>query len=1211
MPGQDFSRPLIGAGAGVSNEFAHAEANAGIDFLASAELKRGFKTEIGITAFTNAGAGISKFVSANIEGTAFASARAGIQGQLALNFFKEFGFIVKAEAVAEAAAGVKASLGINVGDFINLALKDKSNLGLPMELLLLLLEEVEIGGSFYIDISASAKAHCTISLSGTLLPKTGQKAGFRFTTKAGAGLAKGVGMAFQAGIGFKDFRRFYGRAVDKTVDEVLSQVIMHLPPQAKPITPFINAFGPIAKMSLRMSYDIGEKIIKNNIGKTPDEAQALCNECIKIILEEVQRFSIEKLTEYSLREIKEAMLSTVKNSGNDIWDKTSGERRELADVLTKFPEEPFQPIAENIQYWKDLILKIINLAEKLFPGMNVDEDMTEKITLLYCAAELSIEAIRVKINTATAYVVIPTGTQSVHSEPFINPLSVQPPLFIQNAIRTKTGMTSGADISYADILKYLTDDLIIDGVLAKIPELKTFVGIFKEDFNEAEKEILKLLLSSAGAFIQKNNGAVFPKDSLKILVKSIDRFLTKKFRTEVLTEINKHISDPVLKMYMDEVLLSCVIYTKDVALNTALNWETAPYTNDDFTEALAGVMMMFLGRSIVLMSDTLLTATQNEVQAICNDIAGKIETNHKDIKPLKPLLKDENLKQLFAETLRVGGEVLGPLPDDSRRRVRMLLYQVFEVIKPGQEQEFLEELQNQLFIPNVADIQALCRELAEIAKYRFGLFAEKILLNIGRYILESLEDLFQHLLHLILDWEKNLAASLLLIAGELNTIDQKIIAINTAITAQYRLMRNAYTAFVTKINSTQIRNAIKTTLTDRFFSVAEVLLKEQNAYRLLPRNVKASAESTLRTAINTLLNTPVLNPVYDSIDAIGNELDDLMPDAKRLDVNRNLSEQFLDLVLDKIEEKIRQHFGSTKPGITVAVNFSYTVPEVIITPAVHVPPKVITPAIDVPATPFSPAYTIPAVMSPAIDIPAVITPAQTIRVNIPLGKVEVNLNPFINLVRDAINTSDFYHDKLNNFVIKLGAVMAKELEKKAEELKRSGLQGRQHNIRKIAGELSDKTPEINILKPLSLSTHVSDIPVDIQLKEVPPSFLGMQTDEIQRVHIFLNGQSVLFSSLSADARVYSEQQGVQIMRIKYSLLKKELTEGVNTITVSVIGKGGNRQQQQVHFIYNPESKQLNDIIPVKNTKQLLLRKIADAKKYASDRSSFTFKNIRP
>ena len=1022
MPGQDLSRPLVGAGASASNDFANAEANAGIDFIGSAELKRGFKTDIGITAFTNASAGISKFISASIEGTAFASARAGIQGQLALNLFKEFGFVVKAEAAAEAAAGVKAALGINIGDFINLALQDKNNHGLPVELLIMLLEEVEIGGSIYIDVSISAKAHFTMSLSGTLLPKPGEKAGFNYTTKAGAGLAKGVGMSFKAGIGFKDFGRFYGRAVDRTVDEVILQINAHLPKQAKGMAPYISAFAPISKMALRMSYGIGETIIKNNIGRSKADAQTLCNECVKIILEEVQRFSLEKIAEYTLNEIKKRIIELLNEISDNVWEQASKERNELADLLLIFPKEPFQPTVENVNYWKVIILKTITLLEKLFPTATLDEKIAEQITILYCTTELSIESIRAKVNVARAYVLVPgEGRATANSEPFTGPLTTQPPQFIKNEINTKFGRAANTDILYVDLLEYLVDDLILDEVLGEIPELKVFINIFKEEFNDAEREILKLLLSSADAFISDRNGIVVPKDTLRILVKSIDSYITKRFKTEVLFEINKHITDPTLKTYLDEVFLICVIYTKDVTLNAALDWENAPYTNDDFTEALAGLMMMFLGRTVVLMSDTLLTATQNEVKTICDDIATKIERNpnHEDLVLVKPLLKDDNVKQLIVESLRVGGEVLGPLPEETRKRVRMLLYQIFEIIQPGKEKDFLEELGNQLFIPNVKDIEALTMELVEIAKYRFGLFAERILLSIGKFIMEGLEDLFNYLADLIISWEKDLADSLLIMAAELKSINLKLIALNKLITSQYKLVETAYNNFTSKLNSTQIKNIVKQEMVKTFFSTAEVVLKDHEAYKSLHRDAKAIAETSLRAAVELVLDSPVMTPIFNSISKVGRELEGLLPDAKRLDLNDNLSEQFLHLLLDKIEEKIRRHFGSTKPSIIIAVRFSYTIPELIITPALHTPEVIVTPAIHVPATPITPAYTIPAVVIPAVNIPAVTTPAQTINVNIPLDKIEINLNLFINTMRNAISTSDFYHDALHNFATNL------------------------------------------------------------------------------------------------------------------------------------------------------------------------------------------------
>lgn len=1179
MPTQDFSRPLIGAGASAHNDFAHAEAKAGIDFTGTAQFKRGFKTEVGITAFTSAGAGVSKFIAASVEGTAFASARAGIQGQLPLNLFKEFGFVVQAEAVAEAAAGVKASLGINVGDFVQLALRDKNNLGLPVDLLLMLLDEVEIGGTFYVDVSVSAKAHCMLSLSGTLLPKNGEPAGFRFTTKAGAGLAKGVGMSFRAGIGFKDFRRFYGRATDRTIDEVLNQILLQMPGSAKALTPYISAFGPVAKISLRLAYDIGEKIIENNIGKKAVDAQSLCNACVCIILEEVQRFSLEKMATFGLQQFCKRITELLAIDTTNAWQAASVERNDLARILSDFPSEPFQPTSENISFWENLVLKAISLTAKLFPGVAADATLTEQVTLLYCAAELSIEAIRAKVNTASAYVVLPaTGITTADTQPFTSALVQQPPPFILNELNTKMGHPANQPVGYADLLQYIADDVIIDQVLAKIPELKAFIQVFKEDFGDTETEIMKLLLSSAGSFIQNQRGKIVPKDSLRILVKSIDRFLTQKFSREILTEINQHVSDPTSRMYLEEVLMPCIIYIKDVALNTALDWENSPYTNDDFTEALAGVMMMFLGRSVVLMSDTLLTATQNEVKQICDNIALQIENNDKQVKALRPLFTNDQVKQLFIDTLRVGGEVLGPLPDESRKRLRMLLYQIFDIIKPGQEQTLLNDLKNQFYIPNVNEIQALCKELTDIAKERFILFAEKVLVNIGKFIMDSLKEFFLHLLSLVVNWEKNLADSLLLVAGELRTLDQQIVAANAAMIVRYRQLERAYDALIGKINSTRIKNAIKTTVTDRFMTSAELLLKDHLVYKLLPVGVKVIAENSLRATVSALLSSPLLQPVYDIIDAVANEFDDLLPDAKRLNANDNLSEQFLDLLLDKIEAKIRRHFGSTKPGITVGLNFSY-----------HVPARVITPAIGI--------------------FPAISTPAKDVAVNIELGKVEINLSPYINLLRDAIQASDYYHDKLNDFVVKLGNIAATELEKQADELRKSHLQNRHQKMNQILSEISSKTPDIQILSPLHMSVYKNDLLAEFRLTEVAASYLGIQTDEIQRVYIILNGKSLPLEVLPPASRVSTILNGVPILNIKYPIVKSDLQKGINTFTVFVAAKGGIPFQQQRHFIYNPEGKILNEIIAPKNSRQILQQQIADAKTLATRKQRLTFKDL--
>lgn len=1187
MPSVNLSQPLVGAGASVANDVANAAASTGIDFVGAAEFNRGFKAEVGLKAFVNANAGFSKFIDAQVKGTAFASARAGVQGQLALNLFKEFGFIVRADAVAEAAAGIEGKLGIKIGDFINLVLKDKSNVGLPLELLLMLIAEVDIGGSFYIDVSASAKANCTIALTGTLLPqKPGDQAGFNFMVTAGAGLAAGMGMGFKAGIGFKDFRRFYGRAIDRSVDEVIYQINSNIPANAKAICPVVTAFGPVAKMCLRMSYDISKKIIENNVGRSAIDAQTISNECVKIILEEIQRFTLEKLVELSFSELKLLIFEGINDAADGVWEAALKERNELANLLSTFPSEPFQVTAENITYWKNLVLKAISLVEKLFPDLVVDSKIAEQITILYCATELTLEAVKSKINKTTAYAVaIGAGTVNGDSKPFTSPLTVQPPKFILNEINNKKGGTPSASLGYVDLLEYLVDDVIIENVLVKVPELKSFIDIFKTHFNESERELLKLFLENAESFVANGSGVKVPKDSLRIFVNGIDSFLTTKFKAEVMTAVHKHISDPTIKTYIEEVFLACVISTKDIALNTALNWEKAKYTNDELTEALAGVMIMFLGRSIVLMTDTLIAAVQNELKTNADSIAKLIETRDKSLpKPVRDMLQDQNFRTLIADSVRIGGEVLGPLPDDTRKKVRYLLYQIFDTVPPGQEQILIDNFKNKKFIPNEDRVNELCRELWDISVERFGLFAEKFLSKVGQFILDALEDLLQNLVGLVLNWEKNLSEALTTIAGELRTIEARRVALNRALITQYGAFERAFEELIKKLKGDEIKRAIKTDLVDKFIVAAETELNKNPVYKLLPKQGKYAAKNTLRSTVDLLLNNPVVDPIFDAMDDLGEEIDDLMPEMKNFNPKGNLPAQFMDLLLDNIEQKVRAHFRRNKPGITIGLKFHYVIPAII-----------------TPATPISPAI--------------VLFKAQTINVDIPLGKIEIDLTWFINKIRGVIEASNIYQNQLNTLIIKMGNHTATTLEIAANELKKMDQQKRQTSILKINSELTNTPKEIKIDSPINLTTYQNSVSVKIQLVSVPASYLGLNTDELQRVHAFVNGKSIPIRSFSIT------KSGTN-MQLQFSPATEDLIEGLNVLSVALIDKAGKLSQQNVSFMFvknvvlmppvnasvATKPKAINTILAL--SKDQLIINMNATKKFASEQVLLTFKNIK-
>lgn len=1091
MAGVDFSQPILGAGASAKTDFAAAQARTGLNFIGDARFKRGIKAELGVEAFANASAELSKFVHASIEGTAFARAQAGIQLQLPLNLFDEFGFSAKAEAIAEAAAGVEVALGLSIGDFVLLAKRDPNLIGLPLEILLLFLEEVSVGGSFEVNVSASAKAHASVSVAGTIIEKAGDKAGFYYTIDAGVGLAAGVGMGFKAGAEFKDFRRFFGRAVDKSVDTTIQEILKLIPPNLKlntnlnglnpadpnlNLNPWFEAFAPVAKIALRIAYDVGLKIAENNPGHSQNDTAALCDEAIKTFLEESQRFIFNKLLESGIDSIRKLLDQEVPNLSAGRWDAALQERTDLAGKLLAMPAEPFQDSQENLDYWKDLIQKTIDLVVAI---NNPNPKLTEAISIIYCTSELLMEAIRAKVNSASAYAtVIGAGTVNADTQPFKGQLNTQPDPKIVAAIRNVIG-GNGA-LTYPDLLEFLVNDIIVNNVLATFPELNQFMNIFKADFVKAENEIIKQLLLNVCSFDSsivpdpKNpqQSIVDPKDLLDKIVKSIDKFLTEKFKSDILPQILNNVSDPNLKLHIEEVLFEAVVYMKDVGLNTILNWDNVSFDNGDFTEALAGVIMLLLGRTVVIVADTFITATQEQIQNSCNEVSNKIKNNHSDIQNIISRI-DPALIELTADCVKIGGVVLGPLTDDTRRRVRNLLYQVFETIPPGKEQDFLSSLGDDFFIPNVDQLQQVTNELATISKERFIQFVEQFILRVGEYILEKLEKLILAIIDLIVNWEEHLAETLLAVANFLRHLEDTIRALNQQLINLLTTATDALHNLFETLGSSTLKNRIKNDIKDNFVDKALDALEDNDIYKALPSDWRREIRHLADDAVDAVIDNPFTQPIFNAIATLANQLDDLLPDVRELNPDDNLPEQLMLLILDKIEENIRNHFGGSKPHILPAIDFRVWVPD------------------------FSGGH--------------------YEHIHIPLGRIEINLTPFINIVRDAIQALNFYHNALNDACFKLGNALATEFELAAKQLDHDNSKAEHDRLNKINLEHNNNPKEIAILSPVSLTNYTNTIDVKIHLGGVPISYLGLGKDEQQRVLIYINGELIPPKSLILDS----------------------------------------------------------------------------------------------
>src|SRR6185295_15704972 len=136
MPEATASRSILNASANYqATDWAAAEGRAGLDFRASAELKRGFNLELGAEALIALDANITKFLSVDVQGHANAAAQVRAQVQVPLDLFYEAGLAIRLQAVAEAAAGIELGIGLNVGEFLALAGDQLGMQGLGLRLL--------------------------------------------------------------------------------------------------------------------------------------------------------------------------------------------------------------------------------------------------------------------------------------------------------------------------------------------------------------------------------------------------------------------------------------------------------------------------------------------------------------------------------------------------------------------------------------------------------------------------------------------------------------------------------------------------------------------------------------------------------------------------------------------------------------------------------------------------------------------------------------------------------------------------------------------------------------------------------------------------------------------------------------------------------------------------------------------------------------------
>jgi hypothetical protein len=1056
MPGVNLSQPLLGAGAAAHNDWASASARTSLDFSARAEFKRGINAVIGLDALAQADAGIAQFVAATVRGNAFAEAEASVQIQFPLNLFQSFGLAVGAQAKAQAAAGIEVGLGVVVGDFIELIERDPEAVGIPFELVLLLLEEVNLGGKFEVHVAASAMAYASLQVTGTIIDRPGQPAGFQYFVDAGLGLAAGMGFSGGLLLGFKDFRHFYGRAVDLCVDAVVREIEPIVPEDPTEVRALTGAFGPVAKLALRLAYELGQFIATNNPGNSPAAAQTLANHSVGIVLEETQRFLLGRFVEAGLEAARGVVRGLGAGLGQGAWDALLPQRRALADRLYAVPADPFQPTDDNRAYWRGLQSEILALADALPAG--VRDAVRLGAATAGAAAELLMEMFRSRINAAQAYVVA-VGVGQITTKPsFGGPLPAPMLSGIQQQINAALGNAAAASLSFAELARFLCRPAMLDGLRGVFPGVDRFAQIFTGPLAQDASGVLATLLSNREAFLPDSNGDINPRHTLGVLLDALDGFITTRLNAELKERVYAATPDEVTRLYFDEVLLSAINFAKDVAFRTVLDWDKSPVDKDTFTEALASVLTMLVGRSVVVIGDQFFDLVSQHVAAGAAHAADHLEGSRSPFRAMGIPASPE-LVRLFADTLRIGGEVFGSLPDDTRARIRGLLYEIMEPLPPGGGQSFLEDLADQFFIPSGEHVDALRDELLAIARDRFGAFAEKVLLNAGDMLLDAIAEFVADVLETIRQWEKDLQKAIADLGREIAALMEEIARLAEEMEAAFGKAMDSFEALLETLANASMRSALKGQIVDELYARGKSLLKQNPVYKALPREFRSAVKSLLKDTIRGLVNSPIVDPVLDVIGGIAGALDDVVDDVRSLDPHEPLAPQLLELVLSRIEDDLRDHFGSTQPRVTVGFGFSYE---------------------------FFGHHS----------------------VWFEVGRVEIPFGTFFGLIRDVIKAIGAVEDALDKAAADLATAFAKQFDIENKEEDKAGKQRDEDRLSRIDRDHAPTPKEIAVLSPAAASVHGGDVAVQIHLGRVTLSYLGLDKDEQQRVFILVNGELV-------------------------------------------------------------------------------------------------------
>jgi methyl-accepting chemotaxis protein len=525
--------------------------------------------------------------------------------------------------------------------------------------------------------------------------------------------------------------------------------------------------------------------------------------------------------------------------------------------------------------------------------------------------------------------------------------------------------------------------------------------------------------------------------------------------------------------------------TVDLVFVQAKSWATGTFTPKAFTEALSGILIMILGRSLIATTDVLVAQAQGALRDQLLEIADVVENDRNDPRNFLPVMAGltpiprGELAVLGAETFEILADVLGPFPPEIRTKIRALLYNIMESQLIGSA-DAATQFAAASFIPNRELAEELAMELGEYAGRNFVRFVELVLSRAATAILDAIADLIEDIERLVEQWISDIEAAAQALVDAIADVAREITELIEEVQARFDEALDLLEDTLRELDRPSGRARLLDKLAKKAGDEVVAMLRANFLYRGLSQRDKAMARSLARSAARAVMDNDLVDFIVAGIGDVGDELADFIEDARDLDPSRDLVPQLETLILDRIEDALRDLLGGDE----------------------------------------------------SFDI--VVYPAG---IGIELGSVDLPLNSIISAVRSAIGGFAFFEDQVRDIADKLAAAFTAEAALLEREAERSELQ---EDKAKVDAQIEDSLPgdvSVRILTPVAASAHETDVKVAVNLAGVPLSWLCLGAGERSRVQVLLDGAAIPLDQFEVE----------ELLPVEAPLLRRDLAEGTNLI----------------------------------------------------------------